>query len=72
MTTYFDVYTPSIAEYDNDDITKIHHIAEEPPWDPSTNKYSERETCMLDHQVQISISATEARGPDFVSTVISY
>ena len=50
----------------------IHLTAEEPPWDPSTNKYSERETKMLGHQGQISIPDTVARGPVFVSTVIWY
>ena len=39
-TSYFDVYSPSIAEYENDDILKIHLTAEEPPWDLSTNEYS--------------------------------
>ena len=45
---------------------------EEPPWDPSTSEYSERETQMLDYQGQISIPATATRGPVYVSTVISY
>ena len=44
----------------------------EPPWDPSTNEYSARETRMLDHQGQISIPATAAREPVFVNTVVSY
>ena len=35
-------------------------------------KYLERETHMLDHQGQISILATEGRGPAYVSTIISY
>ena len=34
-TSYFDVYSSSAAEYENDDIQKIHLTAEEPPWDPS-------------------------------------
>ena len=72
MTSYFDVYSLSIAEYDNEDIPKIHLTAEEPPWDPSTHKYSERETQRLDHQGQIIILATVARGPVYVSTVILY
>ena len=38
----------------------------------STNEYSERETHMLDHQGLISIPATAARGPVYVSAVISY
>ena len=66
------MYPPSEAEYENEDIPKIHLTAEEPPWDPSTNEYSERETQMLDHQGQISIPATAARGPVFVSAVVSY
>ena len=40
--------------------------------DPSTNEYSERETCMLDHCSQIGITATAARGPVYISTVTSY
>ena len=43
-TSYFDVYSPSVTEYENDNIPKIHLTAEEPPWDPSTNEYSERES----------------------------
>ena len=43
VTSYFDVYFLSIAEYENEDIPKIHLTAKEPPWDPSTNEYSERE-----------------------------
>ena len=49
VTSYFDVYSPSVAEYEDDNIPKIHLTAEEPPWDPLTNEYSERETCMLYH-----------------------
>ena len=67
------MYIPQVfAEYENEDIPKIHLSAEEPPWDPSTVEYSERETWMLDHQGQISIPTTAARGPVFVSTVVSY
>ena len=44
VTSYFDVYSPSIAEFEKKDIPKIHFTAEEPPWDPSTNEYSEKET----------------------------
>ena len=72
MTSYFDVHSPSIAEYENENIPKIHLTAEETPWNPSMNEYSERETHMLHHQGQISISATAAREPVHVSTVISY
>ena len=31
VTSYFDVYYPHIAEYENEDIPKIHLTAEEPP-----------------------------------------
>ena len=41
-TSYFDVYSLSIAEYENEDIPKIHLTVEEPPWDLSTIEYSER------------------------------
>ena len=34
----------SIAEYENEDIPNNHLTAEGPPWNPSTNEYSERET----------------------------
>ena len=36
------------------------------------NKYSERETHMLDYQGRISIPATVSRGPVYVSAVILY
>ena len=38
IPSYFDVYSPSITEYENDNIPMIHLSAEEPPWDPSTNE----------------------------------
>ena len=57
------MYSLSIAEYENEDISNIHLTAMEPPWDSSTDKYSERETCMLDHQGQGSIPDTVAWGP---------
>ena len=44
VTSYFDVYSSSITEYENEDIPKIHVTVEEPPLDPSTSEYSERET----------------------------
>ena len=44
VTSYFDVYSPSITEYESEEIPKIHLTAEEPPWDPLTVEYSERET----------------------------
>ena len=72
VTSYFDMYFPSVSEYENDDIPKTHLTAEEPPWAPSTSEYSERETCMTNHQGQKSIPATAARGPVFVSAVVSY
>ena len=48
-TSYFDVYTPSATEYENDDISKIHLTAQEHPWDPSMNEYADRGAHMLDH-----------------------
>ena len=44
ISSYFYVYSPSIADYENEDIPKIHLTAEEPPWDSSTSEYSERVT----------------------------
>ena len=44
VTSYFDVFSPIITDYLDDNITKLHLIAEEPPWHPSTREYSERET----------------------------
>ena len=72
VTSYFDVYSPSIADDENEDIPKIYLTAEELPWDPSTIEYSEQETQMLDHRGQISVPTTAARGPVFVSTVVTY
>ena len=43
-TSYFDVCSLSIVEYENKDIPKIHLTAEEPPQDQSTNEYSERDS----------------------------
>ena len=60
-----------VAEYENEDIPKIHLTAEESPWKPSRSYYSERETWMIDNQGQISIPVTVTRGPAFVSTIIS-
>ena len=38
VTSYFDVYCPSFADYQNDGIPKIHLTEEEPSCDPSTSK----------------------------------
>ena len=34
VTSYFDVYSLSVAEYGNKEVPKIHVTAEESPWDP--------------------------------------
>ena len=44
VTSSFDVYSLSLAEYENEDMPKIHLTAEEPSWDPSTSEYSDRKT----------------------------
>ena len=49
VTTYYDVYSPSVEEYENYDVTTIHLTAEKLPCDPSTNEYSERKTQMTNH-----------------------
>ena len=49
VPSYFGVYSPCIAKYQNDIISNIHLTAEESPWDPSTEEYSECETDMSDH-----------------------
>ena len=72
VTSYFDVYSPIIKEYENEDIPKIHLTAEKPPWDPSMEEYLERETWALDCKGQISTPATAARGSVYVSALISY
>ena len=66
VTSYFDVYSPRIAEYENEDIPKIHLTTEEPPWDPSTNEYSESKACMLNHIGQISI-LSQWQGDQYLS-----
>ena len=66
------MFPPSIAEYEDEDIPKIHLTAKKPPWDPSTSKYSKQENLMLDHQGHISVPVTAARRPVFVSAVVSY
>ena len=72
VTSYFDVYSPSIADYENEGIPKIHLTAKKELWDPSTSECSERETQMLNHQAQINFLSTSARAPVFVCTVFSY
>ena len=37
VTSYFDVYSPSVAESENENILKTHLIAKEPQLDLSTN-----------------------------------
>ena len=69
LTIYFDMYSSSIAEYENKDIPKICLISEEFPWDPSIEEYSECQTCTLDHGDQIIIPAKVANWPVFVSIV---
>ena len=49
------MHSPSISEYENENILKIHLSSEEMPCDS--------ETCMTDHQGQI-------RGLIFISTVM--
>ena len=49
VTKNFDVNSLSIAEYENEDIPKIHLTAVEPPLDPTTKEYSERKSGMLDY-----------------------
>ena len=72
VTSYFDVFSPSIAEYEDEDIPKIHLTAEESSWDLSASKYSQQETQMIDHQGQINITATAERGQVIVRVVVSY
>ena len=67
VSSYFDVYSSCLTEYESDNIPKIHLTAKEFQWDSYTNEYSENDTRMLDHLEQISIFATEARGTVFVS-----
>ena len=71
-TSYYDVYSPSISEYEDEDIPKIHLFDEKPLWDPSTKEYSEHETCMSDHQGQMIIHASVTRGPAFIIAIILY
>ena len=37
VTSYFDLYSLSVAEYENEDIPKIHLTVEEPPLDLLTD-----------------------------------
>ena len=63
VTSYFVMHYHTIAEYENEDIPTIHLTAEEPPWDPSTSEYSERDTWMLDHWGQLNFPATVVMWP---------
>ena len=67
VTSYFDVHSPIIAEYKNEDILKIHLTAEEPPWDPSTKEHSEREIIKVR-----SISLPQWQGDQYVSAQLSH
>ena len=40
VTSYFDVNSPSVAEYENDEIPKIHLTAEKPPCDSNIQRDS--------------------------------
>ena len=40
-TSYFDMYSPSVAEHENKMIPKIHLTAKKCPWDTATEDYSE-------------------------------
>ena len=44
VTSYFDLFSPSITVYKDEEIPKIYLTVEESPWDPSTSEYSEKET----------------------------
>ena len=57
------MYSPSIAEYKNKDITNVHLTAEETPLDPLMNDIQKK---------RISIPSTAGRRPVYVSAVISY
>ena len=39
VTSFIDVYSLHIAEYENEDTPRIHLTAKEPPWDPSITEY---------------------------------
>ena len=41
-TSYFDMHSQSITEYENEKVPKIYLAAEKPAWNPSTEEYSER------------------------------
>ena len=71
VTSYFDVFSPSVTEYENNDIPKIHFTAKEPPWDPAISLYSKKETHMLDHCSHISIPAAKARD-QYMSAQLSH
>ena len=70
VTSYFNVHSSNIAEYENEEIPEIHLTEDELPWDPSTNENSERVTQMTDHQGHIIVSAMMAKGPVFINTII--
>ena len=72
VTSYFDVYSLSIAEYENEMIAKILLTAEEPLQDLSKKVFLEREIYMLYHQGQFSIPAIVSRGSVCASVFISY
>ena len=72
INNYYNIYLPSIAKYENENLPKIHFTSEEHPWDPSTHEHSERKTFMLYHWGPISIIATAAREPVSVKAAITY
>ena len=48
VTSCFTTRKPSLAEYENDNIPKIHLAAESPDWDPHSPEYSKLESSYFD------------------------
>ena len=68
---FFDVYTLSIAEYENEEIPKIYLTTEEHPWDSSTNEYLERETQIKIIEVRSSF-LPQQQGDQYMSVQFSH
>ena len=66
------MYSTTTAEFENEDISKIHLTVEEPPCHLLTKEYSEYESCMSDHQGQIKFLAIVIKGPVFISMGVLY
>ena len=71
VTNYFDVYSPSVTEYENDDIPKIHLTVKEPPRDhQQVSIQKEKLECSI---IKVrSVSLPQQQGDQYLSALLSH